>query len=94
MRMSLQLLAPCKHHTDQMFWTTAEAKGEVWLHNYNITSIGAREIYYLQFQVGTSVVVPQCYFSLCPCVYSLQQYGHLYNSFQFSFLLQLCFLAL
>ena len=25
-------------------------------------------------------MVPQCYMLLCPCVYGLQQYGHLRNS--------------
>ena len=29
------------------------------------------------FQGDTSVVVPKCYMFLRPCVYGVQQYGHL-----------------
>ena len=35
---------------------------------------------------GTSVVVPECYMLLNPCVYGLQQYGHLNNSCPLCFL--------
>ena len=44
-------------------------------------------IYYWPFQCGTSVVVTQCYMLLCPCVYGLQLYGHLINSWPLCFLL-------
>ena len=33
----------------------------------------AHVIYCWQFRDGTSVVVPQCYILLCPCVFGLQQ---------------------
>ena len=38
------------------------------------------------FQGGTSVVVPRCNILLSPCVYDLQQYGHMNNTFPICFL--------
>ena len=34
----------------------------------------------------TSVVVPQCCMLICPCVYGINQYGHLNNSYPLCFL--------
>ena len=68
-----------KLHANQMFRITAEAKGVGF--NPVKHALSAPVIYYLPFQSGTSVVVPQCYMLLLSCVYGFQQYAPLTNSF-------------
>ena len=40
---------------------------------------------------GNSVVFPQCYMLLCPCIYRLERYGHLNNSCRLCFLFRFVF---
>ena len=61
-----------------MFRTTAEAEGE-GLDPVKLVSTPL-VIYDWPRQGGTYVVFPQCYTLLCPCVYGLEQCGHLNNS--------------
>ena len=57
---------------EQMFRTIAEAKGECLIPEKLIKATPGN-----LFHGGMSVVVPQYYILLCPCVYGTQHYGQL-----------------
>ena len=56
---------------DQMFRTSAEAKGKGWIQENTFKPAHPKVVNYRLFQGGTSVKVPLGYMLLCPCVYDI-----------------------
>ena len=71
---------------DQMFETTAEAESKGLEPTKLVEAPSNLFNLLLTVPRWTSVVVPQCYMVVYPCVYGLEQYGHLNNSWPLCFL--------